>query len=392
MVESSKRKRAVVGLFAGIGGFELGFEKAGFRNALLCEIDPVAQRVLSNRFPDVEVVPDVRDISNLPTETEVLCAGFPCQDLSSIGAKKGMAGTRSSLVKEVFRILERNRVEWVVFENVPFMLILNNAETIRAIGSELTRLGYKWAYRQIDSGVFVPQKRERVYVVASLHHDPRSVILRGNSKGPQSIDYAAFSAPIGFYWTEGKYALGMKADGIPTLKAGSTIGIPSPPAILFPNGIVATPDIRDAERLQGFPPDWTKAAEEIARPSFRWRLVGNAVTVNTIRWLANGIANPVPFSEKLDSVSIPKNATVWPKSAFNVTGLNESVERSPWPVSRRRPSISTFLRYPVKPLSHKAVSGFLSRLRAGNLRHPSYFETALENFKRNLENNDEPQK
>lgn len=389
MAESSKR--AVVGLFAGIGGFELGFEKAGFRNALMCEIDPVAQRVLSNRFPGVEIVPDVRDISGLPAETEVLCAGFPCQDLSSIGAKKGMAGTRSSLVREVFRILERNRVEWVVFENVPFMLILNNAETIKTIGSELSRLGYKWAYRQIDSSVFVPQKRERVYVIASLHYDPRSIILCGNAKGPPQIDYTTFSVPIGFYWTEGKYALGMKADGIPTLKAGSTIGIPSPPAILFPNGIVATPDIRDAERLQGFPPDWTKAAEEVAKPSFRWRLVGNAVTVNTVHWLANRIAIPTPFTSKLNSASIPENATVWPKSAFNISGSNESADLSPWPISKRRSGISSFLRYPVKPLSHKAVSGFLSRLRAGNLRHPTYFETTLETYQHNLEKNDESQ-
>lgn len=390
MTEKSKKTHAVVGLFAGIGGFELGFEKEGFRNALMCEIDPIARRVLSDRFPGVDIVPDVRDVSDLPTETEVLCAGFPCQDLSSIGEKKGMAGSRSSLVREVFRILERNRVEWVVFENVPFMLILNNAETIKTIGSELTRLGYKWAYRQIDSGVFVPQKRERVYVVASLHHDPRSVVFRSNSKGPPQIDFDHFSVPIGFYWTEGKYALGMRADGIPTLKAGSTIGIPSPPAILFPDGTVATPDIRDAERLQGFPADWTHAAEEVAKTSFRWRLVGNAVTVDTIRWLAKGIAAPAEFRRRINSEPISNGSTVWPKAAFNIDGSNMAVELSPWPVSKRHPHIATFLRYPVKPLSHKAVAGFLSRLRAGGLRRPEYFEKALEAFKNKLEKIDEP--
>ena len=372
MTKPPTKKRAVVGLFAGIGGFELGFEKEGFHNALMCEI-----------------VPDVRDVSELPSETEVLCAGFPCQDLSSIGAKKGMAGSRSSLVREVFRILERNRVEWVVFENVPFMLILNNAETIKSIGSELSRLGYKWAYRQIDSCVFVPQKRERVYVVASLNHDPRSVVFRSESKSPPQVDFEHFSSPIGFYWTEGKYALGMKADGIPTLKAGSTIGIPSPPAILFQDGTVATPDIRDAERLQGFPANWTRAAEEVAKPSFRWRLVGNAVTVDTIRWLAKGITSPSEFKRSIVSKSIPTHATVWPKSAFNVAGVNESIEMSPWPASKRRPHISSFLRYPAKPLSHKAVAGFLSRLRAGGLRRPAYFERALEAFENKLEKSNE---
>jgi DNA (cytosine-5)-methyltransferase 1 len=153
----------------------------------------------------------------------------------------------------------------VIFENVPNMLHLNRGETIRTIVDELEALGYNWAYRTIDSLAFVPQRRRRVYVVASLHCDPRNVILSGNSsKKYGEITSETFDDPCGFYWTEGKYALGLYKNAIPTLKCGSTIGISSPPAIAFPDGTVASPDIRDAERFQGFPADWTKPAEEVA--------------------------------------------------------------------------------------------------------------------------------
>ena len=108
----------VVSLFAGIGGFEVAFRKTGAVTNLMCEIDPVAKHVLKSRLPGVQIVGDERDIDILPVGTDILCAGFPCQDLSSVGVKVGLSGARSSLVCEVFRILEKRRCEWVIFENV----------------------------------------------------------------------------------------------------------------------------------------------------------------------------------------------------------------------------------------------------------------------------------
>lgn len=377
MKDDSVKPLKVVSLFAGIGGFELAFRKIGAETTLMCEIDEVAKHVLRSRLPGVELVSDVRDIRELPAETDILCAGFPCQDLSSVGAKKGMDGQRSSLVKEVFRILEARRSEWVIFENVSFMLRLKGGETIETITNGLERLGYQWAYRTIDSMSFVPQHRCRVFVVASLHHDPRNVILSGESRCKYGeVDYANQSAPIGFYWTEGRYALGLMGDAIPTLKAGSTIGIPSPPAILFPSGEVAMPDIRDAERLQGFPADWTKVAEEVSKPSLRWRLVGNAVTVNVVSWIANKIVAPIPYDATKD---IPlKSDDIWPKSAWGCQGVRCASNASVFPASYRRSSLSNYLKYPRKELSLKASKGFLSRLRAGGLRRPEYFAQQIE--------------
>lgn len=376
----------VVSLFAGIGGFERAFQKVGAKTSLMCEIDPVAKYVLANRLKGTEIVDDVRDVDVLPKGVDVLCAGFPCQDISSVGVKVGLDGERSSLVREVFRILEVQRTEWVIFENVSFMLKLKKGDVIRTIVEELERLGYNWAYRTIDSMSFVPQHRCRVFVVASLHHDPREVILSGESKCQYgAVDFDRQVAPIGFYWTEGKFALGLMGDAIPTLKAGSTIGIPSPPAILFPSGEVSVPDIRDAERLQGFPADWTLPAEDMARASIRWRLVGNAVTVNVVSWLAQKILNRQPYDSSKD-IPLDENTHVWPKAAWGVGGVRRQSDVSVFPASFRRSTLERFLKYPRRPLSIKASKGFFGRLQSGSLRCPQYFRDEIKDYIEEREN------
>ena len=93
----------------------------------------------------------------------------------------------------------------------------------------------------------------------------------------------------GFYWTEGIRGLGWAFDAIPTLKGGSTVGIPSPPAIILPDGIIVKLNIQDAERIQGFEAGWTQPAELVARPGMRWKLVGNAVTVGAAEWIGRRI-------------------------------------------------------------------------------------------------------
>lgn len=373
----------MVSLFAGIGGFELAFRTIGVNTTLMCEIDDIAKHVLETKITDTPIVSDVRELKKIPKNTDILCAGFPCQDLSSVGAKQGLSGTRSSLVREVFRLLQKDKVEWVVFENVSFMLSLNGGEAIKTIVDELEQLGYNWAYRSIDSIAFVPQHRCRVFVVASLHHDPRNVILSGESdKQFGKVNFESFNYPLGFYWTEGKHALGLIEDGIPTLKAGSTIGIPSPPAIAFPHGEVSSPDIRDAERLQGFPADWTLPAEDMAKPSSRWKLVGNAITVNTVSWIAKKIVNPETYDYSKDKPLIVKKS--WPKSAWGYNGERHESQASLYPSASQRQTLEDFLIYPRKPLTLKATTGFEKRLLEGTMRSPEYFREAIKNHKEQM--------
>ena len=372
---NSKIPHKMVSLFAGIGGFELGFRTIGTETTLMCEIDNVAKHVLESNIPNVPIVEDVCLLKNLPLKTDLLCAGFPCQDLSSVGEKQGLDGTRSCLVKEVFRLLSKRKVEWVIFENVSFMLSLKGGEAIRNIVDNLENLGYNWAYRLIDSISFVPQHRNRVYVVASLHHDPCDIILSGESTiNYGQINKTDFEKPLGFYWTEGKSALGLVSDAIPTLKAGSTIGIPSPPAIAYPSGRVAMPDIRDAERLQGFPPNWTLPAEDVAKPSYRWRLVGNAVTVDTIAWIASKFITPVKYDSSNDTILDEKK---WPHAAWGKNGKRFSSNASSLPATARQSGLEEYLKFPMKDLSLRASKGFYSRLLEGNLKRPEYFNQAI---------------
>ena len=123
-----------VGLFSGIGGFELGFAREGIEPNLLCEAAPDAKVILRARFPGVPIAPDVRTLRSLP-RADVLAAGFPCQDLSQAGRTLGLRGKHSSLVFEIFRLLKRARPRpnWVVLENVPFMLRLDRGRAMRTV-------------------------------------------------------------------------------------------------------------------------------------------------------------------------------------------------------------------------------------------------------------------
>src|SRR5947207_2875632 len=90
----------VTGLFAGIGGFELGLAAAEHETNLACEIDPAAAAVLDARFPAIPRAGDVRELRELPHGTDMIVAGFPCQDLSQAGRTEGISGERSGLIGE----------------------------------------------------------------------------------------------------------------------------------------------------------------------------------------------------------------------------------------------------------------------------------------------------
>lgn len=372
----------VVGLFAGIGGIEVGLHAAGHRTTLLCEIEPTAARVLRARFPSVEVVPDVRELRQIP-HADVLVAGFPCQDLSQAGRTAGIQGSRSGLVGEVFRLLESADPTWLLLENVPFMLQLDGGEAMRFLTRSLEALGFRWAYRVVNTRCFgLPQRRQRVLMLASRREDPRTVLFADDAGPHEEPDFDG-RRPCGFYWTEGLKGVGWAVDGIPTLKGGSTIGIPSAPAIWFPQtGVVATPNIRDAERLQGFEPGWTEPAvdEPAKRNGPRWKLVGNAVSVPVARWLGERLARPGTYDGTLDA-RLAKGSR-WPSAAWSSGGPTFVAEVSKWPLVVPVPTLTEFLEFPMRPLSVRAIEGFLDRAGRGCLRFEAGFLDALGTFAR----------
>ena len=383
--ELSRTKAAFssAGLFAGIGGIELGLSRAGHETRLLCEVDPSAGAVLEARFPDAVVHADVRELGSLPDDTELLAGGFPCQDLSQAGKTAGIAGARSGLVGEVFRLLEQQRVPWLFLENVPFMLQLSKGRALEVIVAALEHLGYRWAYRVVDARSFgLPQRRRRVLIVASRDDDPRGVLFADEAGPPdEGEDYRQVAC--GFYWTEGIRGLGWAVNAVPTLKGGSTVGVPSPPAIWLPDGQIVTPDIRDAERLQGFAVDWTRPAETAGRRSFRWKLVGNAVSVPVAKWVGERLARPGRFEVRDVRQVVPGRS--WPTNAWNVGEGRYTATMSEWPKRYKRKPLAEFLRFEPKPLSEKATAGFLSRTRKGSLRFPEGFIPALETHLRRVQ-------
>ena len=365
----------VAGLFAGIGGLELGFADSGHESVLLCEVWPPARRVLVHRFPDVPAVPDVRDLHALPEDVELVAAGFPCQDLSQAGGTAGIDGDRSSLVAQVFRLLDDRRVPWVVLENVSFMLQLQKGGAMRRLVDAFEARGYRWAYRVVNTLAFLPQRRERVLFVATTTDVDPADVLFAEETMPRvpATDLAARAH--GFYWTEGIRGLGWAPDAIPTLKNGSTVGIPSPPAIMMPDGTVVTPAIEDAERLQGFEAGWTEPAAEVARASLRWSLVGNAVSVPVARWLGRRLAQPGVHDPARDR-PFPARAA-WPRAARFDGGRAHAVEIGDCPTWDDRPPLANFLRHDTKLLSLRATKGFYARTGRSSLRFPEGFRERL---------------
>lgn len=185
-------------LFSGIGGFDEGFRRAGIDTVWQVEKDESCQRVLRRRFthdpgPDLDrggfsragdghqkglrvdgggpvIHTDVAAVGarNL-APVDLVCGGFPCQDLSVTGRRAGLAGERSGLWYEFRRILEEMAPRWAVIENVPGLLSSDGGRDMAVILRSLAELGYGWAYRVLDAQYFgVPQRRRRVFIVGCL--------------------------------------------------------------------------------------------------------------------------------------------------------------------------------------------------------------------------------
>lgn len=166
----------VVSLFAGVGGFDLAFERAGAEVVAAVEIDAPARAVLARRFPSTTLFDDVTKVTGdelraagFVPERGVITGGFPCQDLSVAGGRKGLAGERSGLFWHIVRLLAELRPAWFVLENVPGLLSSNDGRDFGAVLGALGDCGYGVAYRVLDAKYFgVPQQRRRVFIVGHL--------------------------------------------------------------------------------------------------------------------------------------------------------------------------------------------------------------------------------
>ncbi len=157
--------KELVSLFAGIGGFDLGFQRAGFRVAAHVEKDERCRRLLASKWPEAVSLDDVGTAGahNLPP-CDVVTFGFPCQDLSVAGKRAGLSGGRSGLFYEATRIINELKPAYCLFENVPGLLSSDGGRDFARVLMEMDRIGYCGAWRVLDAQWFgVAQRRRRVF-------------------------------------------------------------------------------------------------------------------------------------------------------------------------------------------------------------------------------------
>lgn len=156
-------------LFSGIGGFDLASEWMGWENVFHCEIAEFPRKVLNYYFPNAKTHEDITktDFTIYRGTIDILTGGFPCQDASIAGKKKGLQGQRTGLFYEMLRAIREIRPKYIVAENVANITKINNGHDFRIIINELAGLGYNAEWRIIyASEVGAPHKRARLYLVA----------------------------------------------------------------------------------------------------------------------------------------------------------------------------------------------------------------------------------
>jgi DNA (cytosine-5)-methyltransferase 1 len=290
--------------FSGIGGFDLGFERAGIESVSLCEKKPFCRRVLAKHWPTTPLMEDITRVQpdDLP-DADIWTAGFPCQDLSlaRMGPRAGLRGNQSGLFHDFAALVEARRPEVVVLENVHGLLTSHRGRDFAIILKTMDEFGYGLAWRVFNSQHFgIPQSRKRVYVVA-VHRDAtgggeilfepecssgHSEASRPNGTKSPSLFQTVLGNP-----RKGPLVKG-RAHCIYAESARHTGTDWSRNYVWYPDGRVRRFTPTEVERVQGFPEGWTDApvsGREDA-DSLRYHAVGNSVTPQVAEWLGRRIA------------------------------------------------------------------------------------------------------
>lgn len=304
-----------IDLFAGIGGFRLGFELTGhFQTIYANDIDPLCQQTYNLNFDQAQMY--VEDIRNIKTKDipkhDFLLAGFPCQPFSVAGNRSGFADQRGALYFEVERILKETKPSGFLLENVKNLQNHDNKHTLEVMINNLNDLGYKVKYRVLNTLEYgnIPQNRERIYIVGFLRDQhienfefPAPIQLTKTIQDllitePVSEKYHYNNKPLydrikddiiredTVYQWRRKYVRENKNNAFPTLTANMGTGGHNVPIIKQGN-IIRKITPRECARVQGFP-DWYKIPDHIA-DCHLYKQFGNSVSVPVIERIAKNI-------------------------------------------------------------------------------------------------------
>jgi DNA (cytosine-5)-methyltransferase 1 len=304
--------------FTGIGGFSVPLNELGHECVGFSEVDKYAQSVYLKHFPNHKPYGDITTINadELP-DFDLLVGGFPCQAFSIAGKRRGFEDTRGTMFFELARILQAKQPRLFVFENVKGLLSHDSGRTFATIITTITELGYDCQWQVLNSKNHgVPQNRERVFIVGNIRGTRRPEVFSFGETSQQSVKELTNRAVQSerLYGTEGispcldSMQGGMKQpkiyaqrgryneDGTTSQQLeprtdGLTNTLTSVQKDNLVNGIRRLTPI-ECERLQGFPDNWTKYGKdgELISGSQRYKMCGNAVTVNVVRFIISNLS------------------------------------------------------------------------------------------------------
>lgn len=312
-------------MFSGVGGFELGIQRAitsktarneGLGNSedanndnaqssgeqpqrSVCigysEIDKYAIKVYERHFNGHRNYGDATKINpNELPNFDLLVGGFPCQAFSIAGKRKGFDDTRGTLFFDIARILENKRPRHLVLENVKGLLSHDSGKTFQTILGVLSDLGYRVEWQILNSKDFgVPQNRERIFIIGHLRGECGRKIFPISKSNKSHLKYSGGVISAREQWLKDgnnnsrNFSQGQRIysdKGIAQTLAGNAGGQGGKTGLYESNARIRRLTPKECERLQGFPDNWTAlgVGDEPISDTQRYKMCGNAVTVNVI--------------------------------------------------------------------------------------------------------------
>ena len=305
-------------LFSGIGGFDLALKRNGVEIVGACEIDKYARQVYGKHFSGVKIWQNATTIEpkEIPDHS-IFVAGFPCQPFSIAGNRRGFNDTRGTLFFEIQKIVEEKQPSILLLENVPGLLNHNKGQTFATILDTLDENGYDVEWQVLNSKYFVPQNRERLFIVGHLRgkrarkifpiggddqetnrpqnkmikkiggysqcnsvYDTEDAVfpsLQSGTHGYTTGNIIAWSKSTRDWGVESRIKVG-EAN---TLNCGDGCRNQSTASFVLGDRRIRRLTPLECERLQGFPDNWTEGHSDTQR----YKMCGNAVTVPVVEYL-----------------------------------------------------------------------------------------------------------
>lgn len=318
-LKTSARKPRVNSFFAGIGGFDLGFARAGISPSFHCEINSFCTSVLRRHWPTVPCVPNILEVKadEIP-DAEVWCGGFPCQDVSVARGwlgRDGLNGKNTGLFYPFAELVKEKLPPVVLMENVSGLLNSHDGRDFAVILQTFQMLGYGVAWRIFNTRYFgAPQSRPRVYICA----------WKGSAINALNVLYEAGhtalpeSARLGFLRPTVCMETGAHVPEVAFCLAatsGRHTGTDWSRSYISYHDEVRRLTPTECEKLQGFPEGWTFPHEDFhlsddAIDTMRYHAIGNAVSVPVVEWVAKRIRAELKVAEPNAIVREPADSVI----------------------------------------------------------------------------------